>query len=150
MEEVVAVGEFLDMEAEEIEHLDEEEFELALFVHAANLVEQIVDSGRRLGAELEQAILAACEFGLKFLVSGSGFFDECVEAFFGETIGEFSDILGEGRLDFGSAVDGCFESVEALMIPEGEGLGAGAGEDRQVDVDGGSLTDAIKAADALL
>jgi hypothetical protein len=150
MEEVVAVGEFFDMESEEVEHLNEEGFEVAVFVSGAEVVEEFVDLGGRAGAEFEEAVLTASETGLEFLVRGGGFFDEGGEVFFGEAVGEDGDFGGEGGLNFGGAVDGGFEGIEALVIPESEGFGAGAGEVGNVDVDGGGLADAVEAADALL
>ena len=150
MEEVVAVGEFFDMESEEVEHLNEEGFEVAVFVSGAEVVEEFVDLGGRAGAEFEEAVLTASETGLEFLVRGGGFFDEGGEVFFGEAVGKGGDFGGESGLDFGGAVDGGFEGVEALVIPESEGFGAGAGEVGNVDVDGGGLADAVEAADALL
>jgi hypothetical protein len=150
MEEVVAVGEFFDMESEEVEHLDEEGFEVAVFVGGAEVLEKFVDFGGGAGAEFEEAVLASGEAGLEFLVRGDGFFDEGGKGFFGEAVGEGGDFGGEGGLDFGGAVDGGFEGIEALVIPESEGFGAGAGEVGDVDVDGGGLADAVEATDALL
>ncbi len=150
MEEVVAVGEFFDMESEEVEHLNEEGFEVAVFVSGAEVVEEFVDLEGGAGAKFEEAVLAASETGLEFLVRGGGFFDEGGEVFFGEAVGNGGDFGGEGGLDFGGAVDGGFEGIEALVIPESEGFGAGAGEVGNVDVDGGGLADAVEAADALL
>lgn len=108
-----------------------------------------MDSGGGLGAEFEEAILTAGEFGLELLMGGGGFFDEWGERFLGESVFEEGDFGGEGGLDFGGSVDGGFEGVEALMIPEGEGFGAAAGEVGDVDVDGGGLADAVETADAL-
>ena len=81
---------------------------------------------------------------------GGGFFDEGGECFFGEAVSEGGDFGGEGGLDFGGAVDGGFEGVEALVIPESEGFGAAGGKVGDVDVDGGGLADAVEATDALL
>lgn len=51
VEEVVAVGEFFDVKAKEVEHLDEEDLELAFFVHGADLIEQGIDG--RCGSRAE-------------------------------------------------------------------------------------------------
>ena len=65
VQEVVAVREFFDMEAEEIEHFDEEGFELALFISELKLLDEFIDVGFGAGAEFEQAILTTGETGLQ-------------------------------------------------------------------------------------
>ena len=68
VQEVVAVREFFDMESEEIEHLDEEGFELAFFISEVQLLDEFIDAGFGAGAEFEQAILTAGETGLQLVM----------------------------------------------------------------------------------
>ena len=140
---VVGVG------TEEIQHLEKERLEAGVRVRVPDFFEHAFGLLFAAGVPLQQAVVTLLEADPDLGAQGDGAFEQRLEFRCAELFAQGEQLGPLGRGDFHGAVDVSFECVEALIVPAGVDLFLSTGQIRNVDGDGGSLSNPVKPSDPL-
>jgi hypothetical protein len=132
-----------------VEHTNEESLKIGIGILALDRFDEGAGDLGAVGVELQKTVVAALQALGDFFRFGGGFFDEGGEFSRRKILGNGLEFFSKAKHEIGCPMRVFLKSVERLVLPVCEHMGARAFLERDMDMDGRCLTDAVEATYAL-